>query len=362
MYSRFLILIIVVLQFGCISIEEQEGKGLLPKASGQKGEIILVMDSAKWNGTLGEEIKKTFRPIIPNISPDEYLFTIRQVNPLKLNSVLKSATNMIFVFTLDDRSRGSRSIRGYFTENSLKMIQEDTSRFFLNEKDEFARGQEVLYLFGKDDNTLIRNIQKNRSRLQDFFNQVERRRLVKELYKAKEKKGITKNILDDHQFSIRVPDGYRLEWNDDNFVWIRNTTTEWDKNVFVTYKPYESEASFEPDSIVSWRNSIARQRLFENPDNPESYLVTDDKNLPLIIRPLTFEGKYSMETTGWWQTNTITMGGPFVSYVFVDEELSRIYYIEGFLYRPGKTKREFLRELSTIIYTFRTESELNGRG
>jgi hypothetical protein len=52
------------------------------------------------------------------------------------------------------------------------------------------------------------------------------------------------------------------------------------------------------------------------------------------------------------------MGGPFISYSLVDEELNRIYYIEGFLYSPGKAQRDLVRELETILSTFQTESDL----
>ena len=52
------------------------------------------------------------------------------------------------------------------------------------------------------------------------------------------------------------------------------------------------------------------------------------------------------------------MGGPFISYVLVDEELDRVYYLDGFVYSPSKDQREFIRELETILRTFRTESEI----
>jgi hypothetical protein len=52
------------------------------------------------------------------------------------------------------------------------------------------------------------------------------------------------------------------------------------------------------------------------------------------------------------------MGGGFLSYTFVDEELGRLYYIEGFIYCPGKKKRAYIREIEAILKTFRLASEL----
>jgi hypothetical protein len=52
------------------------------------------------------------------------------------------------------------------------------------------------------------------------------------------------------------------------------------------------------------------------------------------------------------------MGGGFLSYTFVDEALGRLYYVEGFIYCPGKKKRAYIREIEAILKTFRTVSEV----
>ena len=46
------------------------------------------------------------------------------------------------------------------------------------------------------------------------------------------------------------------------------------------------------------------------------------------------------------------MGGPFVSYAMVDESTNRLYYIEAFLYSPGKPQRDLMRQLEVILKTF----------
>jgi hypothetical protein len=53
------------------------------------------------------------------------------------------------------------------------------------------------------------------------------------------------------------------------------------------------------------------------------------------------------------------MGGPYIGYALVDEKAGRLYYIEGFAYAPGKDKREIMRELDAILWTFRTSQGLN---
>ena len=72
--------------------------------------------------------------------------------------------------------------------------------------------------------------------------------------------------------------------------------------------------------------------------------------IPPVINQINFNNKYAIEAKGLWKTNNLSMGGPFISYVFVDEELNRVYYIDGFVYSPGKSQREFIRELETILW------------
>ena len=51
------------------------------------------------------------------------------------------------------------------------------------------------------------------------------------------------------------------------------------------------------------------------------------------------------------------MGGPFVSYAFYDEPTRRLYLIDGMGFAPNYSKREFVRQMEVIAYTFRTLEE-----
>jgi len=42
-----------------------------------------------------------------------------------------------------------------------------------------------------------------------------------------------------------------------------------------------------------------------------------------------------------------------IRYERVDEKQGMLYYIEGFVYSPDREQRELLRELETILHTFK---------
>jgi hypothetical protein len=50
------------------------------------------------------------------------------------------------------------------------------------------------------------------------------------------------------------------------------------------------------------------------------------------------------------------MGGPFITYAFIDPETSRAVIVTGFVYAPRDDKRELLRQVETLMYTVRKSS------
>ena len=161
---------------------------------------------------------------------------------------------------------------------------------------------------------------------------------------------------------MRIPNGYRLEDNVPGFVWLRSPGTTQgsiDKNIFVTYKPYESEISFTKKAIIDWRNEITKERIFEDPDQPNSYMETDTINLGVEYTSLELGGNYSKEIRGIWKTHNLGIGGPYISYVVLDQETNQLFYLDGFVVSPGKPKRESMRELETILSTFKTKSQMD---
>lgn len=324
----------------------------------------MVMDSAQWKGALGDEIKKTFREEVSGLPREESMFKINQVDPRNLNDILKTSRNLVFVMTLSNNSPGSRVLRNYFTKSSLEKIKEDENMFVHTAKNEFAKGQTVMYLFGQNENVLIENISDNREQLQNYFNTAENRRLQRGLYKAKEAETLTQMLKEDHECSMRLPFGYKLVVNEPGFVWFRQINAKNDMNIFITYKPYTSEDAFEKEAIIKLRDSVASHQLFEDPAVPSTYILTETEVpfIPVQTRRISFNNQFAIQTKGLWRTNNKSMGGPFISYTLVDEALGRLYYIEGFVYSPGEKQREYVRELQVILSTFKTKEQLQASG
>ena len=354
-YSIIVITAILALFTAC---GNEKNPDYLPKANGKPGEIVIIVDSLQWKGPLGAELKQIFRAEVPALPQDEPMFTVIWAHPQRNMSLLTQLRNLVYVFTLDQNTRGSRTLRESISPETIARIKQDSSFFMSIIQDEYAKGQEVMYLFAPTQQDLIRHLQKNGEKIIDHFNNLEKSRLAKTLLGKRATQGIAASLRRDQNIEISIPVGYKLADRRDNFIWMRQIDPAYDKDIFITWKPYESEYQFLPDSIIKWRDETAKKYLFEDPKNPISYLVTERDDAEVITKQINFNGHFAMEVRGLWRTNNRTMGGPFLGYAIADEPKGLLYYIEGFAFAPGKDKREFMRELETILWSFKTSADL----
>jgi hypothetical protein len=337
--------------------DDQKGKkrstSMLPPAQGNSSEIYVIMDSTLWLGDIGQMIKSVLAAPMDGLPQDEPIFSIKYVNPLRLNRVMRMNKNLIFVTLLDNQSRGNRELKKNFTEASWQKIEENPELFMLPKKDEFATGQHLLHLFGTNEQLFADNFEKNQARIKEYWWQIEKQRITENLFKKAEQKNISNLIKKDFSCEMKVPSGYELVMKEDDFIWFRRMDNVEDKSFFISFKTYESEEEFKAAAIVSWRDKIVGKYIYGDPDNENSYMRTVGL-LPVVSKQVNFNGKFAIENRGLWETANKSMGGPFLSYVMVDEALNRIYYIEGFVFAPSKGKRDAVKEMEAALWTFKT--------
>ena len=57
-----------------------------------------------------------------------------------------------------------------------------------------------------------------------------------------------------------------------------------------------------------------------------------------------------IETRGIWEVKDQFMAGPFISYMVTNRKNSEeVYILEGFVYSPGTTKRDYIFELEAVF-------------
>ena len=351
--------IVSIILFNCSNEGQERSTALLPLSVGAPGELFLVMDSTQWKGELGTEVRKVFMKEMEGIPREEQIFTVRYIKPERMTNSLRQVSNLVYVTSFDVKGRGARVIQGYFTPESREKIMGNENYFLTTSTDLYARDQSVMYLFGKNEETLIKNLKENSTQIINHFNRKERERMEKKIFSRTEK-GIETSLSKDFGIKLKIPAGYQLALKKENFVWIRQIDNLIDKNLIIYYEDYTDFEQFENSRIIKKRDDICKKYIYEDKDTmPDSYVITETEVpfIPVVSHQVNLNGKYAVETRGLWRTYNKSMGGPFLGITVVDETKNRLYYLEGFIFSPGENQREVIREIETILNTFKTTSK-----
>lgn len=360
MKKLWLLFVLSFVLFACdeekkdATASKKMSSSVLPESGGEPGEIVIIVNRKKYDAELGDAVKEVFQEYIDGMTRREPMFTIRVVEPFEFNRIFKIARNLVYITSFEGNSAADKWLQGIYSDESKQRIFAEPSRYMQTSNDQYAKGQNVMQLFGKDDATLIQNLKENKELIQNYFNIAERNRLAKEIRMSTESRSILQKVNKEHNFNIKIPAGYELASLEEDFVWVRTLPPVGaSKNLIVYYKDYQDRSEFEHANVIKLRNEVGQKYVFGDPENDESFMTTEEVYVQPVFRDINFDGKYTVETKGVWKTNNLSVGGTFVSYTFVDEERNRLYYVEGFVIHPNEDHRELIREMESLLTTFR---------
>ena len=285
---------------------------LLPASSGNINNISVVTNDELWEGAVGEVIRENFgRPIygLPQIEP---IFSLSHI-PSKVFSGFATKSRTI-----------------------LKIDVSENEGVF-NFKNTYASPQRIIQITANSPDKIIEIINENLNSIYStmYFNEIQekQRRISKNLNKTQ---AIKKNT----GVSLRFPSAYRVAKADTNFAWIRRDVETGSVNLFIQRQRNQTE-----QSIIEKRDSISKIYIPGPVEN--TYMSTD-----LIYTPNTQQinvgGKQVFETRGLWEIEDQFMAGPFLNFQIKlgDDDF---LMLDGFVYSPGSTKREYIFELEAIM-------------
>ena len=303
--------IILFFLITALSCSDNQQK-LLPASSGNINNISVVTNDELWEGAVGEVIRENFgRPIygLPQIEP---IFSLSHI-PSKVFSGFATKSRTI-----------------------LKIDVSENEGVF-NFKNTYASPQRIIQITANSPDKIIEIINENLNSIYStmYFNEIQekQRRISKNLNKTQ---AIKKNT----GVSLRFPSAYRVAKADTNFVWIRRDIETGSVNLFIQRQRNQTE-----QSIIEKRDSISKIYIPGPVEN--TYMSTD-----LIYTPNTQQinvgGKQVFETRGLWEIEGQFMAGPFLNFQkkLVDDDF---IMLDGFVYSPGSTKREYIFELEAIM-------------
>lgn len=309
------------------------GPQLMPNVSGKAGEIIVVMEKPDWEGACGTSLRGILAGEYPFLPQPEPLFTLVNIPANAFSSIFQSHRNIII-----------------FSPSS-----EQTEAKILIRYDVWAAPQIVITVSGPDEASLAAYIEGNASMLRNSFEQAERNRIIQNAKKYEET-GVRRAINAIFGGSPYFPKGYKIRKKSDTFVWVEYGTTYTTQGVFIYTYPYKDSLDLKVGNIVAMRNEVLKREVPGPLDN--TYMTTN-----VVVEPsmawIRYRKRQFAEVRGLWDVKNDFMGGPFVSHVFFDRDRQNIIVLEAFVYAPRYEKRNYLRQVEAILYSFEWDTDGN---
>ena len=317
------ILAMVLALSGC---KHKQRGTLLPNVSGKAGEIVVVIDKDNWEGNVGNALREILADDCPYLAQREPLFTLANVPPGSFNNMFKMHRNILI----------------------LNINPQNQKTGMMYKRDEWARPQSVAQINAFDEEGALSVLAEAKDQLPEFFEAAERDRIIANsiLYEELTLRGPVEKLTGG---ILHFPSGYKLRKTTDDFVWIADEK-QYTSQVVMAYRYAVPESDpFSLENIIAKRNEVMQANV---PGMFDGTYMTTSAAVEPTTRSLKYHGIDFMETRGFWEVQGDFMGGPFVSHSFYSPDGKDIIVLEAFVYAPKYDKRQYLRQVESILYSF----------
>ncbi len=304
------------------------GKALLPNISGKAGEIVVVIDRDNWQGSLGNAVRDILGGDCPYLPIREPYFTLSNVTPTGFADIFKVHRNII-IFNINPQ------------------IQREEVAFV---NDAWAQPQCVVQISAYTKENALTLLNDNKGKIVSAIEQAERDRIIRNCIKY-ENLSAGAAVTEMVGGSPHFLDGYQVLKNTGDFIWIAYNTNSILKDILVyKYPALGNEKDFDMRELINNRNRFLQANV---PSTAEgSYMITDESIMAPTLEYIKFRGRQFAQMRGWWEVHGGWMGGPFVTHSFYSKDGKSIIVLDAFVHAPSVDKRQHLREVESIIYSF----------
>lgn len=356
MNIRNLSILLVAFLMSCAPKTPQDRMLTLPSAIGNAHQMLLVADKNFQKSPLIDSIDFHISSVFMIVPKMENMIDMDIMNPRDFQGYAKHRRNIIFVDALDQQSSTAKAIRKALGPERIRKAKEDKTFRMASEKNKWAKGQQIIYLFAPTMDELPEVIEK-------FSNKV-----IKKIYDFDEPMvkanafagGLNEGTIGEIQaklnLRIDIPKGYKIssdKFIDDNTMWLRQENSRIGYNLVIRSMEYDGESKLTKDNIIKIRNEIGKEYISTRIKG--AYMTTEVKNRPYPVFDQTnINGNYALEARGLYKMVGDFMGGAFISYMVYNEETNRVVFMDGFLQAPAKeAHREYLLRLELIMKTLK---------
>ena len=330
------------------SCDDDKNKSFLPWYIGKPGEVLVVYPSKSTLNAVNDTLTSYLKEIIQPENPfrPEYAFSVYSILDKNFSKLQKSHGNIITIH-----------IANKYQEPEVEYI-----------KDLWARGQRVILIKANSNSEVRKLVYKYGEQWVNYFNNIELSRLVNH-YKLYPNKEIKEFVNLNNQIDLNVINSMKIASFGSDYLWLnsqrlrnkmtgdanggfQNVPHDIIQGIFIYEYPYISDSAFGLNELVNNRNKFFKSNIKLEKDS--AFMVTEmHQGFQPSIDTVTFNKNFAVKLKGMWRTEHDYMGGVFVSISFLDVTNSKVICLDSYLYAPKFGKREYLRELEAMLYSYK---------
>ena len=317
----------------------------VPSVKGPEYNLYVFAENSDY-ASLKEILHATFEREI--LTPQyETHFKIIHVKPADFGNYL-TYKQLLFVATLQSEGSIADLVKRSITQQNMMEKVENGESFLFKNEDQWIKDQLIITLVAPTLDSLMSKIDKNKDFIYNYFYDFQQKTVFDYVYSRLENKKLPKELMEKFQWTVRVPHDYFIDSEDpeNNFVLLRRRIPE--RWFMVKYFD-----GLQPDIIsekwaLDLRDSLG-VRYFSGIKTNREYCSSKEIN---------FLGRRCLRVQGLWEHDEQVVGGPFISYVFYDEGMQRVYLLDCATFAPNRDKIPFLDQMDAMVHTFKTKLEI----
>jgi len=350
LFMKSVLLSFVLILLGC-SAEVRDKLTPTPNAMGKVNEIIVIADKSLWEGPVGDSIQYYLSSAYLILPQPEPIFDLRHFTPEDLSEVpiRKNFRSYLFIGNLNNNtSEASNMIKQDLGTEKVRRAKEDKNFNISIGHNKWANPQLLIYQFGFSDDDIIANIKKNYKAIAQKVHENDEPYVEANIYQVGSNFKINEKVKQEFNAQINIPDDYVLAMHDSltNTLWLRKETDFLSSNIFIHKRKYTDQKQLSKEGIKELRNDLGK---YVSTEIENTYMYVNDVDLPMFLKTMQIDNRYTVEARGIWEIENDYMGGPFISYTIHDPEANELLYLDGFIHAPGKEKRNYMQQLEKIF-------------
>lgn len=303
----------------------------VPASSGAPGQILIIMENQKWKYGPGEIVREVFNTPYEILPQNEPVFDYSHIPPEVYSDLLNKSRNILIA---------KISVNVKKPEVTIS-------------KNVHAKPQMIITVKAKNNKEFEKLFKENADKIVYSLTNAERKRLIK-VYKGKfAEKKIIDTLKNKHNIYLSVPQGYTLDVDSNNFMWISRETPRSSQGILIWEYPYTDTLQLSLENLTAKRDSICKQYV---PGPEDSTYMTTEYIIDPTFNEFLLNKKYAVLIKGLWKITGkkgVFMGGPFVEITIADDKRGRLITADGYVYGGRKKKRELMRQVEAVLFTLK---------